>query len=272
MSVDDAHGHAKYKLQLTEDITEQRQTEEQLRQAQKMKALRQLTGGLAHDFNNLLTVIIGNLELLIQMGTIGSEKDELAQDALGAALSGANLTRRLLAFAGQQPLQPERIELNELIWGISKLLTRPLGDNVEIKLDLDQSISLIVVDREQLETALTNLANNARDAMPNGGKLTISTRNTYLDEDYAAQQDEVESGSYVAIEVTDTGEGMPPKILERIFEPFYTTKGLGKGTGLGLSMVFGFMKQSGGHISVYSEPRRGTTVRLYLRPVESTSV
>jgi PAS domain S-box-containing protein len=265
----DDKGQAKYLITCSEDVTEQRQTEDQLRQAQKMNALGELTGGLAHDFNNLLAIIIGNLDLLSASTIDDPEKEELIRDAVGAALSGSELTRRLLAFARRQPLRPERVDLNELIGGISKLLTRTLGENVEIRLDLDKLISPIVADRVQLETAIANLANNARDAMPNGGRLIIATRGAKLDEDYAANHSEVEAGTYAEMEVSDTGCGMAPETLKRIFEPFYTTKEVGKGTGLGLSMVFGFMKQSGGHINVYSEPGRGTTFRLYFRPADS---
>jgi PAS domain S-box-containing protein len=266
----DAGGDAKYVLTFTEDVTQQRQIEEQLRQAQKMEAIGELTGGLAHDFNNLLAIVIGNLDILKELGTGDSGKDDLVADAMAAALSGSELTKRLLAFARRQPLQPERIDLNELIGGISRLLTRTLGENVTIALDLDGTISPIVADRAQLETSIANLANNARDAMPGGGRLTIATRHARLDQAYAAQHAEVEPGNYVAMEVSDTGQGMTPDVLARIFEPFYTTKGLGKGTGLGLSMVFGFMKQSGGHINAYSEPGRGTTFRLYFPPTEAS--
>jgi PAS domain S-box-containing protein len=264
--VPDADGSPKYLLGYCEDITEQRQTEEQLRHAQKMEALGQLTGGLAHDFNNLLAIVIGNLDVLSEARTHDAEETELLQGAIGAAVSGSELTRRLLAFARRQPLQPEQVDLNGLIEEISHLLRRTLGQNIEIALDLDRSIPQVAVDRVQLETAIANLANNARDAMPNGGRLTIASHTAFLDQDYADQHAEVVPGNYVAIEVSDAGEGMPPEVVARIFEPFYTTKGLGKGTGLGLSMVFGFMKQSGGHINVYSELGRGTTFRLYLRP------
>jgi PAS domain S-box-containing protein len=250
------------------DLTEKIKTEEQLRQAQKMEAVGQLTGGLAHDFNNLLAIIIGNLDVLSELQEGNSEQQELVQEAIGAALSGSELTRRLLAFARRQPLDPEPIDVNDLIREISKLLSRIIGANIEIKLDLDPAIPQVLVDRAQLGTAIANLATNARDAMPDGGRLYISTRNGHLDEAYAAQHADVEPGDYVAIEVSDTGKGMTPEVLARIFEPFFTTKEVGKGTGLGLSMVFGFMKQSRGHINVYSEPGRGTTFRLYLKPAE----
>jgi PAS domain S-box-containing protein len=248
------------------DLTEKIRIEEQFRQAQKMEAVGQLTGGLAHDFNNLLAIIIGNLDVLSELRELDSEQEELLHGAIGAALSGSELTRRLLAFARRQPLQPESIDLNELISEIGKLLSRTLGENIDVKFDLDRTIPQVVADQAQLGTAIANLANNARDAMPGGGRLHIATRNARLDEAYAAQHVEVEPGDYVAIEISDTGEGMPPEVLERIFEPFFTTKPVGKGTGLGLSMVFGFMKQSRGHINVYSEPGHGTTFRLYLRP------
>ena len=241
-----------------------RVSEEQLRQAQKMEAIGQLTGGVAHDFNNLLGVIIGNIDLLRSLRPDDVELDELTLDALNAALGGAELTRRLLAFARRQPLQPQRIELTALVGGTVKLLRRVIGDNIEISLKLAKDTGPVMADPAQLEAALTNLATNARDAMPSGGKLRIATSKTHLDEVYAASRPDVAPGDYAMVEVTDTGEGMPPEVIERIFEPFYTTKGRDKGTGLGLSMVFGFLKQSGGHVAVYSEVGVGTTFRLYL--------
>jgi PAS domain S-box-containing protein len=254
------------------DLTDKIKIEEQFRQAQKMEAVGQLTGGLAHDFNNLLAIIIGNLDILSESRQWAVEEGELVEAALAAAVSGSELTRRLLAFARRQPLQPEPVDLNELIEEISKLLSRTLGVNIEIRLDLDRTIPSVLVDRVQLETAIANLANNARDAMPNGGRLYIGTSTSYLDPEYAAQHVEVEPGGYVAIAISDTGQGMPTDIVARIFEPFFTTKEVGKGTGLGLSMVFGFMKQSRGHIAVYSEPGKGTTFRLYLRPAHRTAL
>lgn len=264
-------GTIKYIAAFGEDVTVQRQTEEQLLHAQKMEAIGHLTGGLAHDFNNLLAVIIGNLDVMAELAPSTPEQAELSAAALEAALSGAELTRRLLAFARRQPLQPENVDVNALLSGITKLLARTLGEDIKVTLDLDPATKPIFVDRVQLETAITNLANNARDAMPVGGQLIVATHNGFLDRDYIEQHFEVESGEYVTIEITDTGQGMAPEIVERIFEPFYTTKGLGRGTGLGLSMVFGFVKQSAGHINVYSEPGRGTTFRLYLRPSQSSS-
>ena len=264
-------GNTQYIVAFAEDVTVQRQTEDQLFQAQKMEAVGQLTGGLAHDFNNLLAVIIGNLDIMAELAPSAPEHAELGAAALEAALSGAELTRRLLAFARRQPLKPEEVDANELVSGITKLLARTLGEDIKITLDLDPATKPVFVDRVQLETAITNLANNARDAMPAGGQLFVATRNGYLDMDYIEKHPEVESGEYVTIEISDTGQGMAPEIVERIFEPFYTTKGVGKGTGLGLSMVFGFLKQSAGHVSVYSEPGLGTTFRLYLQPSQSSS-
>jgi len=272
LAVLDENGAPKYLLAFSEDITEQRQVEDQLRHAQKMEALGHLTGGLAHDFNNLLAIIIGNLDVLAELRPGDAEQTELVQGAISAALSGSELNKRLLAFARRQPLLPEQVDLNMLIEEISMLLKRTLGQNVEIGLDLDRSIPAVTVDRVQLETAIANLANNARDAMPDGGRLIIATHTAYLDQDYAAHHAEVVPGSYVAIEVSDSGQGMMPEVTAHIFEPFYTTKEQGKGTGLGLSMVFGFMKQSGGHINVYSEPGRGTTFRLYLRPANASNM
>jgi signal transduction histidine kinase len=241
-----------------------RTSEDQLRQAQKMEAIGQLTGGVAHDFNNLLGVIIGNLDLLRSLRPDDGELGELTDDALNAALGGAELTRRLLAFARRQPLQPQRVDLTALVGGTVKLLRRVLGDNIEVSLELAKDTGPVMADPAQLEAALTNLATNARDAMPAGGKLMIATAKTHLDAAYAALRPDVEAGDYAMVEVTDTGEGMAPEVIERIFEPFYTTKGRDRGTGLGLSMVFGFLKQSGGHVAVYSEVGVGTTFRLYL--------
>jgi PAS domain S-box-containing protein len=252
---------------IVRDLAERREAErqrEQLRQSQKMEAVGQLTGGLAHDFNNLLAIIIGNLDMLRELRSEDPITDELVRDALESALRGADLTRRLLAFARRQPLQPERADINEVIGAIVRLLTRTLGENIAIELSLAPNVWPVQIDRAQFEAAIANLATNARDAMPRGGALLIDTRNGHLDAEYAARHTDVASGDYVVVEVSDSGTGMPPDVLSRIFEPFFTTKEQGKGTGLGLSMVFGFMKQSGGHITVYSEPGKGTTFRLYL--------
>jgi signal transduction histidine kinase len=256
---------------LRHEIAERRQTEAHLVQAQKMEAIGNLTGGMAHDFNNMLGVVIGNLDLLCGSGKADPETTELAREALDASLRGAELTRRLLAFARRQSLQPEHIDVNQHVGGIGKLLARTLGEQIEIKFDFAADAWPVIADPAQLEASLANLANNARDAMPKGGRLSIRTANRTLDADYASLHADLSPGDFVMIEVSDTGEGMPPERLNRIFEPFFTTKEPGKGTGLGLSMVFGFMKQSGGHINVYSEPGVGTAFRLYLpRAKEAT--
>ncbi len=251
------------------DISDRRAVETQLRQALKMEAIGNLTGGLAHDFNNLLGVIIGNLDLLSE--ELGGDPDSvaLAEQALAAALRGADLTRRLLAFARRQPLQPQLVDLNGLVEGISLLMRRTLGENIEIEHQLDPNVWRVTVDPVQFEACLVNLFTNARDAMPDGGSLQMTTGNRRLDADYVSLYPELLAGDYAVVEVTDTGTGMSRDMLDKIFEPFFTTKTDGRGTGLGLSMVFGFMKQSGGHINVYSEPDVGTTFRLYLPRAES---
>ncbi|MDB5408240.1 MAG: Histidine kinase [Rhodospirillales bacterium] len=263
-SVRDVDGTVLYRIASILDITEAHRTEEALRQAQKMEAIGNLTGGMAHDFNNILAIIIGNLDLARPRIAGDAETDELVGECLESALRGADLTRRLLAFARRQPLRPRRFDVNELVANAVKLLRRLLDENVVISLDLPPETWPVLADPAQLEAALTNLATNARDAMPNGGTLLIATGNRQLDEDYAATHPEVVAGDYAMIEVSDTGSGMAPEVVSRIFEPFFTTKDRDKGTGLGLSMVFGFMKQSGGHVNVYSEPGVGTTFRLYL--------
>ena len=257
-------GGEKVVLSIVRDLTERRTIEEQLRQAQKMEAIGQLTGGIAHDFNNLLGVIIGNLDLVRETMTGNEDLADLTSDALTAALGGAELTRRLLAFARRQPLQPEVTDLRDLIENAAKLLRRVLGEKVDVTLAFEDDCSPVNIDKVQLEAALTNLATNARDAMPKGGRLHIATGRRRIDAGDADGAQEIPAGDYMVIEVTDSGVGMPPEVASRIFEPFYTTKGRDRGTGLGLSMVFGFLKQSGGHVSVYSEVGIGTTFRLYL--------
>jgi signal transduction histidine kinase/CheY-like chemotaxis protein len=251
------------------EAAERERAEAQLRHVQKLEAIGNLTGGIAHDFNNLLAIIIGNLDWLRESGGIG-DNDELLRDALDAAVRGADMTRRLLAFARRQPLKPQAVDVNDLVGGITRLLRRSLSERIEIVLDLAPELPAVVVDPAQLEASLTNLANNARDAMPDGGRLAIATRARRLDADYAALHADVVPGDYVMIEVADRGCGMSAEVAARIFEPFFTTKVTGRGTGLGLSMVFGFVKQSGGHITVYSEPGVGTAVGLYL-PVRAIS-
>ena len=273
-------GGQRHFVGMLRDLTRQKQEqvermrlEEQLHQAQKMEAIGSLTGGMAHDFNNLLGIIIGNIDLLRDLGTDDPEAEELTRNVLDAAFRGADLTRRLLAFARQQPLSPRRIDVNQLVSGIIRLLSRTLGENIEIVLNLSSEISPIVADPAQLEAAIANLATNARDAMPDGGRLAVATADYRFDGDPVALQPELVAGQYVMIEVGDTGTGMTQEVMNRIFEPFYTTKGRDKGTGLGLSMVFGFIKQSGGHINVSSEPGVGTTFRLFLpRATEDTVV
>ena len=246
------------------DITDRTDLEKQLRQAQKMEAIGRLTGGVAHDFNNLLTVIMGNLQLL-ERSLSGEEKAKSRVDKImSASKSGAELTRRLLSFSRQQVLDTKTVDISELVGDMDALLRRTLGEDIALLTFLSQEPCLGTTDRNQLEHALLNLCINARDAMPDGGRLTIETRRTYLDESYAASRWEVEPGAYVEIGVSDTGCGIPPEILEKIFEPFFTTKDEGKGTGLGLATIFGFMKQSGGHIGVYSEVGHGTTFKLYV--------
>ena len=246
------------------DVTAQREAEAQLRQAQKIEAVGRLTGGVAHDFNNLLTVIVGNADVLAELCAGDDRRGDLARGILSAATRGSELTKQLLAFSRQQALEPRRIDVNALVQGMDSLLRRTLGEDIDLRTVEDRQLWPAVADPAQLESAILNLAINARDAMPDGGRLMIETRNVHLDEDYAARHAEVKAGDYVMVAVTDTGCGMPPEVAERAFEPFFTTKEIGKGTGLGLSMIYGFMKQSGGHVKIYSEVGLGTTMRLYL--------
>jgi signal transduction histidine kinase/DNA-binding response OmpR family regulator len=246
------------------EVAERAKVEDALRQAQKMEAVGQLTGGVAHDFNNLLTVIIGGLDTIRRSGPGDQVRLKRSLDmSFQAAERAASLTGRLLAFSRRQPLQPTPIELNILVREMTELLHRTLGEQVELEGVLAPRLWPVEVDRNQLGNVLLNLAVNARDAMPEGGKLTIETSNTSLDERYAAQDAEVIPGPYVAIAVSDTGVGMSKDTLARVFEPFFTTKEVGRGTGLGLSMVYGFVKQSGGHVTIHSEEGHGTTVKLY---------
>jgi PAS domain S-box-containing protein len=257
-----AQGSKVHVLVAGRDVTAQHDAEALLRQAQKMDSVGQLTGGIAHDFNNLLTVVIGGLDLVLDR--VQGEVRPLVEGSLRAAERGAALVRQLLAFARRQTLVPETLRFNDLAAGMVDLLRRTLGEDVEIELRLDPALWPTQADKSQVENALLNLAINSRDAMPAGGKLTIETANIHLDEDYAAHNAEVAAGDYVMLAVTDTGSGMPPEVAERAFEPFFTTKDQGKGTGLGLSMIYGFAKQSRGHLKIYSEVGHGTTVRLYL--------
>ena len=246
------------------DLTERRETEEQLRRSQRMEAIGQLTGGIAHDFNNLLAIVLGNLELLLEAPSLSDDTRELATEAKNASERGAELVRRLLAFARKQQLEPRPIGLNERFTEIAQLLQRTLGEAVQIQIRGAEDLWPALADPTQVDDAIVNLAINARDAMPDGGTLTIETANVILDQDYADQHLDVTSGEYVLLAVSDTGIGMTPAIAARALEPFFTTKPAGKGTGLGLSQVYGFVKQSGGHVSIYSDPGHGTTVKLYL--------
>jgi PAS domain S-box-containing protein len=251
-------------LALTEDITREKQAEAVLLQAQKMEAIGQLTGGIAHDFNNLLGVIIGNVEFLLDALEDRPDESSLAKEILSSALSGADLTRRLLAVARRQALQPRRIDLNAYLPNHLAILRRVLGDTIEVKANLASNLWLTRADPSQVGDGLLNLAINARDAMPNGGRILIETANAHVDAAMAAQHADRLPGDYVVLSVTDTGTGMPPELLERILEPFFTTKPPGAGSGLGLSMVYGFVRQSGGLLTIDSEPGRGTKVCLYL--------
>ena len=234
-----------------------------------MEAVGQLTGGLAHDFNNLLTIILGNLDTARRrLANMSADASAPLARPLDAALQGAKkaakLTHRLLAFSRQQALEPAPLDLNKLIGGISELLLRTVGSPVAIETVLAGGLWLTLADANQMENVLINLVVNAKDAMPDGGKITIETANGYLDEAYAASFSDVSPGQYTVLSVTDTGTGIDPSILERVFEPFFTTKQPGSGTGLGLSMIHGFVKQSGGHIRIYSEVGHGTSVKIYL--------
>ncbi|MBR0723602.1 PAS domain S-box protein [Bradyrhizobium manausense] len=246
------------------DLTTRKLTEQQLQQAQKMETVGQLSGGIAHDFNNLLTVIIGNAEHLSEQLKARPDLRQFADDICQSGERGAELTQRLLAFSRRQLLQPRTIDCRELIVSMLKLFKRTLRENIEISTSFGPGTIQAFADRSQLESAVLNLALNAQDAMPSGGHLTLSTELAAIDEDYRALHPEVASGAYALISVTDDGEGMTPDVIDRAFEPFFTTKEVGKGSGLGLSMVYGFAKQSDGHVSIYSEQGLGTTVRIYL--------
>ena len=252
------------------DLTDRIAAEERIRQAEKMEAMGQLTGGIAHDFNNILTVITGTIEILAdavkgepQLAAITRMIDE-------AASRGADLTQHLLAFARKQPLEPKETDVNTLIIDTAKLLQRTLGEHVEIESVFEDEACPAIVDPNQLATAILNLALNARDAMPDGGKLIIETGSVVLDENYARMHGDVRPGRYAMIAVSDTGTGIPADMLDKVFNPFFTSKGPGKGTGLGLSMVYGFVKQSAGHIMIYSEQGHGTTIKMYLPPATGT--
>jgi PAS domain S-box-containing protein len=260
----DKNGKAEYLLGYSEDITEKKAIEQQLRQAVKMEAVGQLTGGVAHDFNNLLGIIIGNLDIAAEQAASDPALREIILEALNGALRGAELTRRLLAFSRKQPLQPAVIDLNQGLPQIAGMLRRTLGEQLTVELHPGAELWPVRVDPAQLDEAILNLAINARDAMPKGGTVSIETHNVRLDQDYTRANPEAAPGEYVQLAVSDTGAGMSAEVIDHCFEPFFTTKGIEKGTGLGLSMVYGFVKQSGGHIKIYSELGHGTTVKIYL--------
>jgi PAS domain S-box-containing protein len=246
------------------DLTEKQAAEAQFRQVQKMDSIGQLTGGVAHDFNNVLTVITGTIGILADAVADRPELAAITKLIDDAAERGAQLTKHLLAFARKQPLQPREIDVNALTLEAAKLLHPTLGEQISIMPQLTEDAWPALVDPGQLSTAILNLALNARDAMPDGGTLVLETRNIFLDDGYASMNPDVVAGNYVMIAVSDTGSGIPAALIERVFDPFFTTKEVGKGTGLGLSMVFGFVKQSGGHIKIYSEEDHGTSVKIYL--------
>jgi PAS domain S-box-containing protein len=278
-AVRDSEGNLIGFAKVTRDITEWRTTQEKLRhtqqqlaQSQKMEAVGQLTGGIAHDFNNLLTIIIGNLDTIQRrLAQAGAEAVNLAatlkrpiEMAQQGGHRAAQLTQRLLAFSRKQALEPTRVDCNRLISDMSELLRRTLGETINVEIILAGGLWPTFADVGQLESALLNLAVNARDAMGGGGKMTIETANAYLDSKYTSQFADVTPGQYVLLSVADTGAGIPSDVLDRVFEPFFTTKDRDKGSGLGLAMVHGFVKQSGGHVRIYSELGHGTAVKLYL--------
>ncbi len=246
------------------DVTARVQAEATVRQAQKMEAVGHLTGGVAHDFNNLLQIISANLDLAAADARDNPKIAERLQNAISAVERGSRLTGQLLAFARRQVLDPRSTNLGRLLQDMTDLLRRTLGERIEVESIVSGGLWNTLVDPTQVENAILNLAINARDAMPEGGKLTIEVANAYLDDAYAAQHVEVSAGQYVMLGVSDTGTGMPAAVVARVFDPFFTTKPEGKGTGLGLSQVYGFVKQSGGHVKIYSEPGHGTTVKIYL--------
>ncbi len=268
--VRDARGKITHYVAVKEDITERKETEEQLRQAQKMEVIGQFTGGIAHDFNNLLAIILGNLQLLEESAAADDEDRELIADAIWSAERGAELTHRLLAFARRQRLNPGVTDLNRVIGNMTDLMRRTLGASIQVHEVLAPGLWETMIDRGQLENALLNLVVNARDAMPDGGVLTIATDNAILQPGDVTEVQEFVPGEYAMLAVSDTGTGMPPEVVEHIFEPFFTTKKFGEGSGLGLSMIYGFVRQSGGYIAVDSATDSGTTVKLYLPRASSS--
>ncbi|MGQ4277368.1 PAS domain-containing protein [Pseudidiomarina sp. E22-M8] len=259
----DTHGKATRMVGSMMNLTERKQLEERLRQSQKLESVGQLTGGVAHDFNNLLTVILGNAELLELRLADNTELCKLAAMTVSAAERGAELTNRLLAFARRQPLEPKPLLVTTLLNEIEDLLRRTLIESVDLQVVHAPDLAFCEVDPNQLEASLLNLCINARDAMPNGGSIVIETKNVCLDDKYSSENEDVKPGNYIMVSVSDTGFGMDDEVISRAFEPFFTTKEMGEGSGLGLSMIYGFVKQSGGHAKIYSERGEGTSVKLY---------
>jgi signal transduction histidine kinase/CheY-like chemotaxis protein len=271
VSVFDHPEYGEVLISVHTDITERkrseeslRKSEEQLRQAQKLESIGRLSGGIAHDFNNLLTTIIGYSDLISMEEDLNDTTKEGIREIKNSAERAAKLTQQLLAFSRKQVLQPQVIELNRLITNLGRMLKRLIGEDINLTTKLDSKLGHIKADPGQVEQVIMNLVVNARDAMPEGGALTIETQGLYLDESYHQQHPEVTPGDYVLLAVSDTGHGMDEETQAQVFEPFFTTKGVGKGTGLGLSTVYGIVKQSGGFIYVYSEPEHGTTFKIYL--------
>jgi nitrogen-specific signal transduction histidine kinase/CheY-like chemotaxis protein len=253
---------------LAQDVTERVALEERLRQSQKMEAVGRLAGGVAHDFNNLLTVILGYAQILSDGVPQGSRLADSTGQIKSAAERAAGITRQLLAFSRKQVLTPRIINLNDTVMNLDSLLRRLIGEDIEVLTAPAVDLGSVKADPGQIEQVIMNLALNARDAMPHGGKLTLETANAQLDDSYASEHQPIASGNYVMLAVSDTGTGMSPEVQARIFEPFFTTKEVGKGTGLGLSTVYGIVKQSGGYIWVYSEPERGATFKIYFPRVD----